>query len=265
MKKLALTSLLAVFAVSGAHAANVIDGNPLYLPGQNHFYSVSTLGSHSDHFKTWGMNEDFGYGITDRLAINVSTTIVDEQSFDQWSWNEMSFGAKLRVIDMGGWKGDLVGAYAVNPFWGNHQSWLDKDVTTYTWTAGVRGGYVGSWWTVAGHALFNYEGAESFDWDEDGIHTLALGVDGQLVLGRHFSLLAGVEYTGVMDSAYPWGEPVKNEGKWSAEFGANYNFDATKFIGLYVNTAMHHHGGAAADEWKVEDGFGYGVKFGIDF
>ena len=47
MKKLALTSLLAVFAISGAHAANVIDGNPLYMPGQNHFYSVSTLGSHT--------------------------------------------------------------------------------------------------------------------------------------------------------------------------------------------------------------------------
>ena len=42
MKKLALTSLLAMFAVSGANAANVIDGNPLYMPEQNHFYSVTT-------------------------------------------------------------------------------------------------------------------------------------------------------------------------------------------------------------------------------
>ncbi len=47
MKKLALTSMLAVFAVSGAHAANVIDNNPLYRPGQDRFYSVTTLGSHS--------------------------------------------------------------------------------------------------------------------------------------------------------------------------------------------------------------------------
>lgn len=37
MKKLALTSLFAVFAVSGAHAANIIDGNPLYRPDQGRF------------------------------------------------------------------------------------------------------------------------------------------------------------------------------------------------------------------------------------
>ena len=71
MKKLALTSLLAVFAVSGAHAANVIDGNPLYLPGANHFYSVSTIGSHTGHndLKSWTMGEEFGYGITNKFAI----------------------------------------------------------------------------------------------------------------------------------------------------------------------------------------------------
>ena len=39
MKKIALTSLLSVFAVSGAYAANTIDGNPLYMPKAGHFYS----------------------------------------------------------------------------------------------------------------------------------------------------------------------------------------------------------------------------------
>ena len=48
MKKIALTSLLAVFTASGAMAANVIDGNPLYMPGQNHFYSVTNLSSHTE-------------------------------------------------------------------------------------------------------------------------------------------------------------------------------------------------------------------------
>ena len=62
MKKLALTSLLAVFAISGAHAANVIDGNPLYMPEQNHFYSVTTLGSHTED-SVYSAGEEFGYGI----------------------------------------------------------------------------------------------------------------------------------------------------------------------------------------------------------
>ena len=40
MKKLAFTSLLAVLAVSGAHAGNIIDGNPLYRPAEGRFYSI---------------------------------------------------------------------------------------------------------------------------------------------------------------------------------------------------------------------------------
>lgn len=257
MKKLALTSLLAVFAVSGAHAANVIDGNPLYMPGQNHFYSVTSLGSHSDHFSSWKLNEDFGYGITDKLAVNVSTTVVDEKSFNQWGWDEMAFGAKFRALDFGGWKADLIGGYAVNPFWGNHQPWLDKDYTNYTWTAGMRGGYVGSFWTVAGHALFNYENSESFNWNDEGAHFWNLGVDGQLLMGKHFSLLAGVEYTGYTDS---W---AHNAGSWTGELGVNFNFDSTKFIGLYATSGLQHK--ANSSDWEIEDGFGFGAKFGIDF
>ena len=263
MKKFALTSLLAVFAVSGAHAANVIDGNPLYLPKAGHFYSVTSLESHSDKFSKWTMGEEFGYGITNKLAIDVSTSVADERSFDKWSWDEMSFGAKLRVLDMGGWKADLIGKYAVDPFWGDHEPWLDKDFTNYTWTAGLRGGYVGSFWTVAGHALFNYENSESFNWDDKGMHTVDLGLDGQLLLGRHFSLLAGVEYTGRLDNTDARGMKVKNAGAWGAEFGANYNFDATKFVGLYVKSGLEHKNNSS--DWEIEDGFGFGAKFGIDF
>ena len=53
MKKIALTSLLAVFAAAGANAANVIDGNPLYKPRAGHFYSVTDLYSHSEDSETW--------------------------------------------------------------------------------------------------------------------------------------------------------------------------------------------------------------------
>ena len=69
MKKLALTSLMAVFAVSGAHAANIIDGNPLYRPGEGHFYSNFAVESHSEAIEDWGISEEFGYGITKDLAV----------------------------------------------------------------------------------------------------------------------------------------------------------------------------------------------------
>jgi len=267
MKKIALTSLLAVFAVSGAHAANVIDGNPLYMPKAGHFYSETAAGSHTGtkEFRSVVLNEDFGYGITDKLAVNVSTSIKDDRSFDKWSWEDMAFGAKFRALDLGAWKMDLIGVYTVDNFWPDHQPWLKKELTNYEWTAGVRGGYVASWWTVAGHALFNYENTESFRWNKDGVHTIALGIDGQMLLGRHFALLAGVEYTGRLDNADANGIKIKNAGKWTGEVGVNYNFDATKYIGLYADAEMDHKGGNAGDDWDLKNGFGFGAKFGIDF
>ena len=273
MKKIALTSLLAVFAVSGAHAANVIDGNPLYLPGAGHFYSVTTLGSHSGHenLKSWGAGEEFGYGITDKLTVYGYTTVTDMRSFDEWSWDDMELGATYRVLDMGAWKMDLMGGYDIYPVWDNHSPFLDKDLTEYWWFAGVRGGYVTSHWTVAGHVWFEYENTESFNWNEDegkyGEHYLVLGLDGQYLLDSHWSVLAGVEYSGRLDKTYNGvpGTKVKNEGWWHGEMGVNYNIDATKFVGAYVSADMDHKGGKNADEWDVKNGFGFGAKFGIDF
>lgn len=261
MKKLALTSLLAVFAVSGAHAANVIDGNPLYLPGAGHFYSVSTLGSHtgSEEIKAIVAGEEFGYGITDKLAINVSTALWEYDTFDNLGWDDMNFAAAYRVLDMGAWKADLIGAYGVGPVWEDHSPFLDKDLTRYSWTAGVRGGYVASNWTLAGHAYFTYANTESFNWNDEGMHVWALGLDGQYVLDSHWSALAGLEYTGLTDS---W---AKNAGELEATVGVNYNIDATKFVGVFVSAEADHHGGDSHDEWKAENGFGFGAKFGIDF
>ena len=273
MKKIALTSLLAVFAVSGAHAANVIDGNPLYMPKAGHAYSVTTLGSHSgsEDIKTWGLNEEFGYGITDKLAVGVSTTVYDLRSFDQWAWGDMTFGAAFRALNNGAWKLDVLGSYAVEPVWGNHISFLDKDFTEYTWTVGVRGGYTTSNFTIAGKALFEYWNTKSFNWNADkgeqGMHSLVLGLDAQYVINNQFNVVAGVEYTGIMDDEYRGvpGWEIKNAGTWHGEFGVNYNIDATKFVGAYISGDMHHHGGTKGDEWKAEKGFGFGAKFGIDF
>lgn len=259
MKKIALTSLLAVFAVSGAHAANVIDGNPLYMPKAGHFYSETSVASHSEHESMWVLSEAFGYGITDKLAVAVETELGESHEFDNMAWGALKLGATYRALDMGAWKLDAYGAYEVDPVWDDHAEFLDKTTTGYTWTLGVRGGYTTARWTVAGHAAFNYAGNESFNWNEEGAHTWALGLDAQYVICPRLSVLAGAEYKGVTDDG------AKNAGTWTGTFGVNYNIDATKYVGLYVDGEMNHRGGTANDEWEIEDGFGFGAKFGIDF
>ena len=261
MKKLALTSLLAVFAISGAHAANVLDGNPLYMPKAGHFYSVSSLGSHTENADMWVMGEEFGYGVADNFSIILSTAMWEDHSFDYLGWGDMDLKAMFRVLDAGAWKADLYGSYGVGPVWGDHAPFLDHHDTWYTWTAGVRGGYMGWGWTVAGHVAYEYDNAESFNWGDGGLvnHALLVGLDGQLVLDQNWNLVAGVEYKGYTD------KEAKNAGHWNGMLGVNYNFDATKYLGAYVTTGMNHWKENGEKGWDVEDGFGFGMKFGIDF
>ena len=275
MKKIALTSLLTIFAVSGAHAGNVIDGNPLYMPGENHFYSVTSLESHTKNDTPWTLGEDFGYGITDNFAVEVSTSVSENKAFDEYSWDDLGLTAMFRALDMGEWKLDLIGAYGVDGLY-NHpkifnDAWFDENATNYIWMAGVRGGYVTHDWTLAGHALFTYMNTESFNWNEDagkeGVHALSLGLDGQYVIDSNWSVLAGVEYTGYLDKEWRGipGAKIKNAGEWFGELGVNYNIDSQAFVGAYINGSLNHRGGNNNDEWEWDDGFGFGAKFGVDF
>lgn len=266
MKKIALTSLLSVFAVSGAYAANAIDGNPLYMPKAGAFYSETTVGSHSEFTENWGLQEEFGYGVTDKLAVVLNTSLIEQESFDAYGWSDLTLGAAYRVFDQKGFKIDAIGAWTMNGLYYAvdndliDDSWfMDKRLTTYGWTVGARGGSTMGNLTLAGHVMFNYTGAEAFDWADEGAHTWTLGLDAQYVLDSNWNLVAGVEYEGTTDDG------AKNAGEWDGYFGVNYNIDATKYIGAYVNASMNHQGGATRDEWEVEDGFGYGVKFGIQF
>lgn len=254
MKKLALTSLLAVFAVSGANAA-VINDNPLYRPGEGHFYSMTSVESHSEHTNAWALGEEFGYGITDRLAVELGTSVSEADWFDAASWNEFQLGLNYRALDYGNWKADVFGAYSLNPVWGNHVPFLDEDYTTYTWTIGLRAGYVADCWTVAGHFAYDYVNTESFNWGDDGLHKLRAGLDGFLSLTSDWAVLAGVEYTGITN------DEADNAGTWTGKLGVNYNIDESKFVAAYITGEMEHSTG----DWEFVDGFGFGVKFGIDF
>ena len=261
MKKIALTSLLAVFVASGANAANVINDNPLYRPEQGRFYSITSLSSHTENTKVAALDEEFGYGLTDHLSVAISASVSESDWFDTASWDEASVMLNYRALDMGNWKGDIYAGYGVLPVWGDHETFLDKDLTDYGWLVGARAGYATDAWTVAGHVNFMYLNTESFNWNDEGIHTLAAGVDGQLVLNKYWNLVAGAEYTTILDDKIG-GVKVEHPGSWAAKFGANLNIDETKFVGAYITKEMEH---TEAGKWEVVDGFGFGVKVGIDF
>ena len=290
MKKIALTSLLAVFAAAGANAANIIDGNPLYMPKAGHFYSETALSSHSEHTKNWTLGEEFGYGITNKLAVSVNADLYegaeegpdqDDEMFDSYGLGNLAVKATFRALDMGAWKVDAYGKYAsegatifahsdagdVNK---DHNFWFDKDLIDYSWTAGVRGGYTTPVFTVAGHLEFVYGNTESFNWSDEGTHAWKLGVDGQYVIDRNWNLVAGVEYTGITDDIEVAGVKVKNMGTVDTYLGVNYNIDATKYVGAFITHELDHWKGefgepGAEKGWGFKDGFGFGVKFGIDF
>lgn len=255
MKKITLTSLLAFFVVSAASAANIIDNNPLYRPSAGRFYSVTTLASHSENTEDWKLAEEFGYGLTDDLALIVKTDASERETFDYISWDSVTVGLNYRLMDVGDWRADIYGEYAVNPVWGDHQPMLDEMLTDYTWTLGVRAGYVGVDWMVAGHAEFDYKNSESLNWGDEGIHSLKLGLDGQYLLDDQWNMVAGIEYTGMLDDQF------EDAGKWAAKIGANYNIDETKFVGAYISGEMGHETG----DWEWADGFGFGLTFGVEF
>jgi hypothetical protein len=266
MKKIALTSLIAMFAFAGAHAANVIDGNPLYMPKKGHFYSVTDLETSTRNVDAQTLTEEFGYGISDRLAIAIATDLSQEDWFELGQWNTLNVGLAYRFADYKNWKWDVLGAYGVGPVWGAgghflHGRFLDKDDTMYDWTVGVRGGYTEGDFTLAGHVMIDYTNTKSFNWNDkdNSWHTLRAGLDGQLVLNNRWNLISGAEYSKSLDH---YSETV---GMWELTFGANYNIDATKYVGAYLTKDVVHTKAPADGTWDFVDGFGMGVKFGIDF
>ena len=253
MKKLVLTSLLAVFAATGANAA--INDNPMYRPDQGRFYSVTELASNTENADSWGLTEKFGYGITDRASFWIATDLSEGEWFDTMGWNAFQVGVDYRLLDDMNWKVDAYASYELNPVWGDHESFLDENSTIYKWGVGVRAGYVTDMLTVAGHVEFNYLNAESFNWGDDGFHSLIAGLDGFLSLDSNWALMLGVEYTGWLD------DEVENGGLWTGKFGVNYNINEDMFVGAYISGEMSHRTG----DWEIADGMGFGVKFGAQF
>ncbi|HOY47172.1 MAG TPA: hypothetical protein PLZ05_01030 [Alphaproteobacteria bacterium] len=248
MKKLVLTSFLAVLAVSAANAENINYGNPLYRPGANHFYSQTSLDMDTD-YNYFKLGEEFGYGITNKLSAILKTAGSYDSSdtaIDKFSWDNMSLGLNYRYIDMGAWKADMYGS--VQQSYNTHE---DLETLWYNWTAGLKFGYMTSDWTVAMTAQADYlkDDVEDYNFDSWG---MKLGLEGQYVMDKNWNMVAGLDYDfNLTNDIYYIDNPLV------AKVGINYNMDSTKYVGIYATRDLK------AD--STNDLYGMGVKFGIDF
>lgn len=262
MKKIALTSVLAVLVATGANAAHTLDGNPLYMPASGHFVSETSVESHSRNGHDWTLGERFGWGITDRITVGLKTSVTERSFFENFAWNEVALDAAYRLIDGCAWKLDLIGGYEVTPMRAFHNSLWEKDLTTYFWNLGVRGGYVTGDWTLMAHANFIYANSRSFNWAYDDElntnHRLNLGFGAHWTFSDDWSAVATADYYKVLDSYFDG----DNRGEWQLAAGVNFNLDDTKYIGVYVTKDIAHTDGGS---WEAQGGIGFGAKFGIDF
>lgn len=241
-----------MFAVSSVQAANVISNNPLYRPAEGHFYSVTDAATETgveDDFRDWYLGTQLGYGITDKLSIAFNTVINPawpKDSPDYTDWQNFGGELSFRGIDEANWKMDVYGQLNV---YGS--DWHDKDMNMYHWTVGTRGGYVAEDWTLAGVLEYTYNNTEAFNWGDEFYmnHNWTFGLDGQYIFNNNWNATAGLRYYLIED--YTLDDPIMGN------FGINYNFDSTKFIGMYVERQLNAE--------SYDDSYGWGVRFGIDF
>jgi len=226
---------------------NVINGNPLYRPAANRFYSVTAI-STDTKFNTWGLGEEFGYGITDSLSVFL-TGLGSTYKFDDYSWDNYGGGLSFRYLNDTNWKGDVYGKVQQN---GVINSTDNKFFAgSYLWTAGTKFGYTTCDWTVNG--LFEYDythvvGSGNVTLD-DSPKSYNVGVEGQYAFNAAWNLVASVIYTMPDLSDYNY---------FSGKLGVNYNIDATKYLGLYAFQNLDNSG-------KFNDDTGLAIQFGIDF
>jgi hypothetical protein len=272
MKKVALTSLLAVFVASGANAANVIDGNPLYMPKAGHLYSVTSLDTSTKNVDVVQVGEKMGLGFTDRWSVELGTSVTEDDWFDMLQWNEISLASVVRVADNSHWKWDLMGGYSVEPALSSgghrflHGSFFGIDETEYKWNYGIRGGYTTGDFTIAGHIMMDYVDTESFNFLHKGQHLLRSGVQTQFVLSDDWNFTADAEY---FKSLNQYSDKL---GAWTITFGANYNFSEASYLGVYLAKDILHkpavnkaNGEVQDGTWEFQNGFGIGLKLGFDF
>ncbi|MDR0803513.1 MAG: hypothetical protein LBO08_00275 [Rickettsiales bacterium] len=281
MKKIILTSLFAAVAVSAANAG-VIDNNPLYRPNGGHFYSVTDLATDTA-WEGWGLGEEFGYGINDKLSVIATTKLSayfpesDLYGNNNYAWDNFGLKLNYRVLDDKNIKADVYGGVAQNyattggetkngKF--HYKNFDDLETTSYDWTVGARAGYTTKEFTIAGLVEYTYSKDDIGTDVDSGKWTF--GLNGQYVIDTNWNITGGASYALTMlgddNPAKIWA----NAHVVNAYVGANYNIDDYKFVGVYVaqNWGKASTGNSSttiSSDWEIADETIIGAKFGIDF
>jgi murein DD-endopeptidase MepM/ murein hydrolase activator NlpD len=227
-----------------AKCDNVINGNPLYRPAAGRFYSITTASTDTD-FKTWGLGEEFGYGITDRLSVFLNLA-GSTYKFDDFSFDMYGGGLSFRYLNDTNWKGDVYGKVAQlgvidsvnNEFFAG----------AYQWTAGTKFGYATCGWTVNGLVEYDFTHIVGLGEAFDGLKTYKVGAEGQYVFTADWNVVGSVVY--VMPD-------LSDFNYYTGKIGVNYNIDTTKYLGFYVFQELH--------DGDFADNTGLAIQFGIDF
>lgn len=270
MKKIAVTSVLAVIAATGANAANVIDGNPLYRPTLKHYVSETTLTTGENSYANprlaygYDLTENFMYGFTDRFALGVEGTMsydidnANDSILDhahQLALENVYVNASYRFMDMCAFKADVLASV------GREFVMRDGLHTIATvWGAGVKAGLDLGDFTIAGTI-----GVNDIDMDVrlgglaggTEMWTLSAEVEAQYVINEDFNVVAGAAYKFDVSHDGYYEDLLQMNNPLVGKAGVNYNFDETKYIGAYATYDMNAEHQSQA--------WGASVRFGIDF
>lgn len=256
MKKIALTSLFAVVAVSAANAATFNIGNPMYRPDRGDFYSELSFRTNSD-LEQYQAGLEMGYGFYDWWSVSVKTAgsydSSDEPRFGtKWNWDYVSAGLNYRWFDYGNeWKGDIYGAVAQN-----YNARDDMTVTYYNWTVGTRYGYVVDGWSLNAVAEAHNVSMDKEAWGMDA------GLEGQVWLGKHLNIVGGATYGFKLNNYYIaddlfFANEYYDDNPINVKLGVNYNLCRNSYIGVYGAKNVRKGFNVAPVE--------FGAKIGIQF
>lgn len=231
MKKIFV--LLGMFGIVGAgHAANVINGGPFDGPLAGGFYNVWTPLEVNSKFERFVMSEDFEYGITDDFSISVSTSgsydSSDNPQYGKWSWNNLDFG-----FDWDLWHENQLHAEVYGDVKQMYDTRENLQTIAYNWTVGAQVGRMTDNWTVAGVVQVDYLN-DDLPQDTFDAWAMTVGIQGQYIVNNRWNWVGGLMFDFDLFDEYYDGEQLR------AKVGANYNLDATKYVGFYAQKDLVH-------------------------
>lgn len=249
MKKIFVIGALVMMS-GGVWAENVINGNPFYHPAQGRFYNVLTPVQMNSKFDRFVVRDEFGYGVTNNLAVMVSTSgsydSSDNPEFGKWSWNDLEIGFDWALLH------DETGNMA--EVYGRGMQIYDTkhhlETIAYNWTAGARVGRMTDSWSLAGVVQVDYLKDDVSHYDHDA-WAMRVGMQGQYIIDSCWN------FTGELMFDFDLFDDYYNGERLVLELGLNYNLDETKYIGVYTSKDLVHSFDSAP--------MAFGVQFGVEF